>query len=97
MVGTEVPRSSATSGSSPIITNSVVPMPKALTASASRARGMRRDLSAETPVPPRPGRADGRKAREGTGRDGARPVRHRCRTPLVPERNKFSQTVGSRG
>ncbi|CAM5737816.1 hypothetical protein SBADM41S_00673 [Streptomyces badius] len=41
-VGTDVPRSSATLGSRPIMTNSVVPMPKALTARARRARGMGR-------------------------------------------------------
>ncbi|GAA2650294.1 hypothetical protein GCM10009864_12590 [Streptomyces lunalinharesii] len=39
-MGTEVPRSFATSGSRPIITNSVVPIPKAEIASASRAKGM---------------------------------------------------------
>src|SRR5688500_4538672 len=37
--GTETPRLSATSGSMPMTTNSVVPMPKAPMARASRARG----------------------------------------------------------
>lgn len=40
MEGIETPRSPATSGSRPMITNSVVPIPKALIASASRAAGM---------------------------------------------------------
>lgn len=39
-VGTVTPKSAATSGSRPMITNSVVPIPKAPMARARRARGM---------------------------------------------------------
>ena len=38
----DTPRSAATSGSRPMMTNSLVPMPKAAAASAMRCKGMER-------------------------------------------------------
>ncbi|GAA2987641.1 hypothetical protein JCM13580A_47500 [Streptomyces drozdowiczii] len=105
-MGTEVPRSSATLGRRPIITNSVVPMPKALTASASRARGMRETFPREGPAAALRGpvgacgHAEGREGHVVV-RTPARSAGRRCarrRTgfvagDLVPVRNKVSQRM----